>query len=360
MVQLRAHGRLAREAPARIVIALVWMVLTAGADDLVVAFGSCAHQNRPQPIWRAIRRAEPDVLVLLGDNVYGDTHDPAVLEKAYRRFTGKPSFRRARAEAPLLATWDDHDFGLNDQGGDHPAKDASRALFLEYLGTENDPRAQRKEGLWGAWTFGSGVDAVQVLLLDTRWDRSGLRVAENREVPGPYLPREDEGARMLGEAQWAWLEEQLSAPAALRLIGSSIPFLPYFTGWETWANLPGEQDRLVHLIERTGASGVVMLSGDTHWAELSKREQGVPYPLWELTSSGLTQTWHSAADNLFRVDERVYRRPNFGLIRWDAGRRVVTLTIADKRGREVWSDEVPIGSLAAPAEDVPATEPPTR
>ena len=37
-----------------------------------IAFASCAKiQDRDeQPVWTAIRAAEPDVLLLLGDNVY--------------------------------------------------------------------------------------------------------------------------------------------------------------------------------------------------------------------------------------------------------------------------------------------------
>ena len=45
------------------------------APDAVVArvaFGSCADQKKPQPIWSAVREADPDLFLFMGDNVYGD------------------------------------------------------------------------------------------------------------------------------------------------------------------------------------------------------------------------------------------------------------------------------------------------
>jgi len=43
-----------------------------------IAAGSCIRQNRPQPIWKAVGDFRPDVLLLLGDTVYGDTEDMQV------------------------------------------------------------------------------------------------------------------------------------------------------------------------------------------------------------------------------------------------------------------------------------------
>src|SRR5512134_798917 len=41
-----------------------------------LGFGSCARQERPQPIWDTINAARCDAFVLLGDNIYADTSDP--------------------------------------------------------------------------------------------------------------------------------------------------------------------------------------------------------------------------------------------------------------------------------------------
>jgi alkaline phosphatase D len=322
----------------------VWtFTLTAAlAADLTLVFGSCAHQAKPQPIWRAIAREAPDAVVLLGDNVYVDSDDPVAFPAAYDRLARKPGFRRLRAKAPVYAVWDDHDYGLNDAGSSWPLKEVARTQFLEAFGAGPDDPRHHQQGVYGAWTL-SDSPRVQLVLLDTRWDRSDLAVGpiDAAAGTGPYLPRDHAGARMLGEAQWAWLSAVLAQPADLRIIGSSIPVLPYFTGWETWSNLPGEQQRLLDLLGDAG--GAVVLSGDTHWGELSRRDAGLPYPLWELTSSGLTQVWRRIPDNLFRHADRTMAGRNYGrlVVTDDA----LTLSLHDVRGRELWTDTIPLATL---------------
>jgi alkaline phosphatase D len=56
------------------------------------------------------------------------------------------------------------------------------------------------------------------------------------------------------------------------------------------------------LIETTGADGVILLSGNVHFAEIS-RHNGPPYPLVEFTSSGMTHVdeVYAKATNSYRV-----------------------------------------------------------
>jgi len=82
-----------------------------------IGFGSCAESSKPQPIWDAIHERQFDLFVFLGDNIYGDTRDMAVLRAKYAEFAAQPGFARLRAETPIVAIWDDHDFGENDAGG---------------------------------------------------------------------------------------------------------------------------------------------------------------------------------------------------------------------------------------------------
>ena len=44
-----------------------------------IAFGSCAQQDKAQPILDSVIRHKPDVFVWLGDNIYGDTKDMQTL-----------------------------------------------------------------------------------------------------------------------------------------------------------------------------------------------------------------------------------------------------------------------------------------
>ena len=331
-----------------------------GADDRPVtriAFGSCCRQRKDQAIWRAMAAAEPDLFLFLGDTVYADAavvrqRGPIdALRQAYQTLAGQGLFARFRDDTPMLATWDDHDYGQRDGGGDFAHKEAARQLFLDFwqVGAD-DPRRHQPDGLYGAWQIGPAERRIQILLLDTRFrrDRLLMRPDGNREAAlkegfGPYLPNPDPDARLLGADQWAWLEEELRRPARLRLIGSSIQFAAGYRGWESWENFPREKARLIALIARTHAAGVLFVSGDIHYGELSRETRQAAYPLWDLTSSGLTHFWPTPGPNANRVEpetgtETVHRR-NFGLldVAWEGGQARVGLEIRDHAGgRRLW------------------------
>jgi alkaline phosphatase D len=263
-----------------------------------IAFGSCINQNKEQPIWQAILANHPDLFIFGGDTVYADSQpwQLANLEKAYATQAAQAGFAQLRENIPHLAIWDDNDMGLNDGGADFPHKLASKNAFLDFWRLPaNDPRRAR-EGLYHAMTFGNEGQRVQVILLDTRSFRSKLRQTDQRDAPGKerYVPDSDPSKTMLGEAQWHWLAQQLLIPADLRLMVSGVQVVVEGHGWEGWHNLPLEQDKLRQLIKRTGAKGVVLLSGDRHIGAIYKSRSANLYPLYEMTSSGLTHAWSSA------------------------------------------------------------------
>jgi alkaline phosphatase D len=320
----------------------------------VIAFGSCSFQGVDQPIWNAILADYPDLFVFLGDNIYGDTQDMAELRAKYAELGAKPGYQRLRALTPVVATWDDHDYGANDAGAEYPMKRESKEAFLDFFGEPADSeRRLRDGGVYAAYSFGPEGRRVQVILLDTRWDRSPIAVVSKAEAAerkrrniGPYAPTTGSGARMLGEDQWQWLEEQLQQEAEVRLIGTSIPFLQEGTGWETWANFPDERDRLLALIERTGAEGIIFMTGDTHRAQFSKVVETAAYPLWEINSSGLTENWPWPAPDSNRLGG-TYVEDNYGLIRidWSKADPDITLEIRDVAGSLVMQNTVRLSEL---------------
>ena len=272
-------------ALALVVWALCGSAATAQEQPPItrIAFGSCAHQAKPQPIWDAVLDYRPELFIFAGDNVYGDVSSGAMTElaAAYAKAATIEGYGMVRAAAPVLATWDDHDFGANDGGADFPHKEAAKRLFLEFWQIpDGDPR-QARDGIYHAETFGPEGMRVQVVLLDTRTFRSPLRTAEQAGAPGkgPYAPDPDPAKTMLGPAQWSWLRAQLMQPAELRLIVSSVQVLAGEHGWERWGNLPAEQAKLFDLIAETGAAGVIFLSGDRHVGALYRRESAALRPL---------------------------------------------------------------------------------
>jgi alkaline phosphatase D len=255
---------------------------------------------------------------------------------------------------PVVATWDDHDYGANDAGAEFPMKGESKDVFLDFFGEPADSeRRLRDGGVYDAYTYGPEGRRVQVILLDTRWDRSPIAVVSDAEAAerkrrniGPYAPTTGPEARMLGEDQWKWFEEQLRQDADVRLIGTSIPFLQEGTGWETWENFPDERDRLLQLIDRTGAEGIIFLTGDTHRAQFSRVDDAAAYPLWEINSSGLTENWPWPAPDSNRLGG-TYVEDNYGLLRidWSKADPDITLEIRDVAGDLVMQNMVRLSQL---------------
>ncbi len=320
-----------------------------------IAFGSCASQNKPQPIWDGIVKVQPQLFLGLGDNIYGDTTDMELLKAKYAMLGAKPGYQSLLKTCPVLATWDDHDYGVNDGGAGYSRKVESQRIMLDFYGVAADSPRRQRAGVYGAWRYGPEGKRTQIILLDLRYFRS--RAAKDTRPPGEklrlnlvgwYVPDPDPAATILGPEQWAWLETQLKLPADLRLIGSSTQVIAGEKGMESWDNFPLERKRLYDLIGSTGANGVIFLSGDVHFSEISLTKDG-PYPLYDFTSSGLTNThagW-AAAVNPHRVSPRACSEPNFGLIsiNWNAPEPSVLMETRTVSGTTALSLKIPLGEL---------------
>jgi len=329
-----------------------------------LAFGSCADEELPQPIWRAIAADSPELFLFMGDNVYVDIEDgewvespdATTFEAAYDKLSRVAPFADFYADTPVLATWDDHDYGVNDAGVEFPLKHEAKRFMLDFFGVADTAPVRERPGVYRSRIFGPPGRRMQIILLDTRWFRSPLVPTDERGAPGKerYLPDADPSKTMLGDAQWDWLEHELAKPAELRLIVSSVQVLADGHGWERWGNLPAERARLYRLVEESEAKGVVILSGDRHRGALYRRHGVAGYPVYEITASSLNRPSH--ADQA--MDEygphqltAMYAPENFGLLTvdWETGTLDLALKGIDGarvRGITLALADIGIGQLA--------------
>lgn len=329
-----------------------------------IAFGSCAKQDKPQPIWDAIVEGHPQLFVFLGDNIYGDTTDMGLLKSRYDQLAAQPGFQKLRQSCPVIATWDDHDLGANDGGADYPKKKESQQLFLDFFKVDaSDPRRSR-EGVYSAAVYGPVGKRIQIVLLDTRYFRSPLKKGFDKREAGDgyrglYVANTDADATILGKAQWLWLEEQLKVPAEVRVIGSSFQVLSNQHGWEMWGNFPQERQRLFESLKAVQSGGVIMLSGDRHLAELAALpaddELSPGYPIFEVTSSSLNEPSGNFTGSGVRFANEInpYRvgltffDTNFGriLIDWSAADPVIRLQVCDEKGTVVLQQRTTLSQM---------------
>jgi alkaline phosphatase D len=308
--------------------------ITPDGAIIKIAFGSCAKQWLDQPIWNAVLESRPDVFLFLGDAIYGDydgekafVPNKQTLLRDWGRLGAQPGYRALREQVPVMATWDNHDYGKHDGGAEFAFKETSKRLFLDFFGEPTDSERRTTPGIYDARIVGPVGRRVQIILLDTRYFK-GPYLKDNRSKAeknaaglvgsmGNYVPNEDPDVSLLGEAQWQWLERQLLMPAEVRLIASSTQVVNDEKNMDEWGNYPLERRRLFDLIESTGASGVLLLSGNVHYTEISRLERST-YPLVDFTSSGMTHTneHYAGAENRYRVAGPSARK-NFGLIEID-------------------------------------------
>ena len=236
----------------------------ADTELTTIAFGSCNREDRPQDFWSVIAESDPQLCVLIGDNVYADSRpdaqgrmvaieprNAAEIREAYEELEASETWQAFRSKVPILATWDDHDYGLNDAGREWRLKREAKEILLEFVAEPADSPRRSRDGVHHSWTFGPDGRRVQLILLDTRWFRDPLLSKAHPQAPGRYRQDSNPESTILGSQQWAWLEKTLREPADLRIIGSSVQVVPWEHGWECWGNFPHERRRLFDAIART-------------------------------------------------------------------------------------------------------------
>lgn len=169
--------------------------------------------------------------------------------------------------------------------------------------------------------------------MDTRYFRTNL--TQDTETDKRYKPNTYGEGTILGNEQWEWLQKQLnSSDADFNIVVSSIQLLSDKHGYETWGNFPHEVDKFKTLVEESSAKGVVVLSGDRHISDFSKIDiEGVPYPLIDFTSSGLTHsaTNNKGEENPYRVG-RLVNTLSYGLLRFDLTNKKVIMEMKGDDG----------------------------
>ena len=346
-----------------------WLPLPSGAISKI-AFGSCTRRLAEHSIFNAVVEASPDLFLHLGDAIYPDINDEETalldpwpspdslprIEASYAEAAARDGYTRLRESVPTMAIWDDHDYGVNDGGGDFEYKEAAQSLFLDFYGDPAGSWRRSTPGIYDSRVFGLEGQRVQVILLDVRYFRS-TPLADTRSddekkalnIAGRYMASRDSEATVIGDAQWEWLEAQLRAHAEVRLIVSGYPVVPTELGRDAWGNFPRERQRLFDLIGETAADGVIFLSGDVHFAEISQSDEG-PYPMIDFTSSPLAapSVGNESLANSRRISD-TYSDYNFGLIEidWEAEPApMVTLRLLDRQAEEVLRHEIALRILA--------------
>lgn len=314
------------------------------APDFTIALGSCSYVSeesldRPgKPygsnyfIFESIAKKNPDIMLWGGDNIYLREADWDSQTGIYHRYSHS---RKIKEMQPLLAKtqnfaiWDDHDFGPNDSDRGFYNKYVTQQAFKDfwankYYGTNPN----QKEGVYSSFNWGD----AEVFLLDNRFFKS-----PNERVTGDKV--------LLGATQMQWLIDALVASkASFKLIVVGGQVLNSAAVFENYENYKAEKELLLNEIAANKIKGVLFISGDRHFSELSELKRANTYSLFDWTVSPLTSghgNLEKAAkeDNQNRVAGSLFAQHAFGTISFsgDKENRQMKLTLFDNEGKELWN-----------------------
>ena len=314
--------------------------------EYLIGFGSCIDQDLPQPIWSAIEAKNVDAFMFLGDNVYGD-HPSGKLDKLRKSYISQSTkLPKWLNKKKVVSIWDDHDYGINDGGGDFKNKRESQKLFLDFWQIpENDPRHKR-DGLYFNELIEIDGFKINLIVLDTRFFRSKL--SSNKS---PYIPTDNVDTTILGDEQWTWFKQVLNHDSDLILVLSSIQILATEHVFEKWDLFPHERLKMMKLLDSIETKSLI-ISGDRHKGDLYKKGS-----LIELTSSSLNKPTTAArisrnlpivADSIKKqlleddklLQNKIYNYENFGLIKINTKTQKIEISLNDINGNEVFADNL--------------------
>lgn len=283
-------------------------------------FSACLREKyMGYDVFEQVTALKPDFVALLGDQMYGDydgnlnilesylsndslrkalvqegikiLNDKTVLDAFRSKYNRvfKEKFQKMASSIPLMATWDDHDYGKDNSDRTYPYKKEARKVF-----TENYPDYSFVEKDGGIYYKFSVAD-VDIFVLDTRWYRS------------PMQNEDGELKTMLGKDQLEWLLKELkNSNAKFKIIFSSVPFNDYGgdtssgrDGFDNWMSYTYERSKIFTFINNNDIKGVLVFSGDQHYPSAHILNWNSPLKYVSKTDSSIEYSYKKLGTAVF-------------------------------------------------------------
>ncbi len=312
---------------------------------LRILASSCAYTNDEQEdrpgrpygqsnvIYESMASRQPDVTLWMGDNVYlrePDFDDRAAMAQRYDKWRALPELQALLQTGRHLATWDDHDYGVNDSNASNPFKATALALFQQYWANPS----YGLPDLPGVFTQHRSSD-VEFFMLDDRWYRDSDKLI-------------DEDKQLYGAAQLRWLKNALlSSTATWKLVVTAGQVLNLNNRYEGWNRFEKESQQFLSWLDKQKVPGVMLMSGDRHFSVLLKQERSGTYPLYELTCSPSTAGAYQNPEEDLKDNQRivpgsVVTQSNFCELEVTGkrGQRTLNITMADRQGQKLFEKKI--------------------
>ncbi|RJP73865.1 MAG: alkaline phosphatase family protein [Ignavibacteriales bacterium] len=309
--------------------------------------GSCAYVNESQydrpgkpyggnyEIYNSIFERHPDFMVWLGDNYYLREPDWNSWTGIIKRIThtrSLPEMQPLLSSVHNYAIWDDHDFGPNNSDRSFIHKDLTLKAFKLF---------------WPALSY--GVNDKPGIASKFEWGDAEFFMMDDRYYRSPDDSKTGK-RELLGKDQLKWLIEALvSSNATFKFIAIGGQVLSTEEASETYLTYKEEREELLTAIKNEGLTGVIFLTGDRHFSEITKLEREGTYPLYDFTLSTMSAgpSKPDPAKNTLRVPGTLVTERNFGLFKITGPKndRVLNCKLFNKDGVELWSYDISANTL---------------
>lgn len=287
------HG--ANSSPGRVIDRRHFKTLDLSPHPARVIAASCLYDyflKESVEMWKAVIAAKPDLLLLIGDNVYAEISNgrfPSPLNEAalWTRYTETfqvLDFYKTPQLIPTVVTWDDHDYGMQDGNRENPYKLESKKVLEAFFAQEATPA-------FSEFSTGPGVSSrldafgYRFLLLDDRSFRTPPNVADDEESH-------------FGSEQENWIRQRVfETKNPVWLISGDQWFGAYHRFESYEGRHPNSFRRFLKTFRdaRGRAPTLIFMSGDRHLSEINRIEPAaLGYETFEITSSSLHSKPHPA------------------------------------------------------------------
>ncbi len=284
------HAQVSLPYPTSFRTQTLWQYRTDPPDFTFVT-GSCAYINEAQydrpgkpyggdyQIFTSILADHPEMMVWLGDNMYLREVD-YTKTGIYRRYTllrATQELKALLASVHHYAAWDDHDYGPNDSDGSFWGKDITLAAFKDFWDNPNYG-VGGTAGITGTFFW----QDCQFFLMDDRW----------------YRGSQGRDADYYGQQQIRWLIQALRySQAPFKFICTGGQILNDAPVFETYAVYGHERRALLDSLDKYNIKGVVFLTGDRHFSEISRMQTQDGDIFYDITTSPFTSSPSSSYQN---------------------------------------------------------------
>jgi alkaline phosphatase D len=305
------------------------------APDFNFAIGSCMYMNEPKydrpgkpyggdlGILTSIAEDDPDFMVWLGDNIYlreADWNSRTGIFHRYTHMRAAPELQPLLANTHHYAIWDDHDYGPNNSDRSYWGKKQTEEAF-KYFWSNPNYDLDGGGGITGTFIWAD----CQFFLMDNRYHRS---------------PPELDDRHILGEDQKQWLlDALLYSNSKYKFVCIGGQFLSDVAKHENHAVYARERQEIIDFIDRHKIEGVIFLTGDRHYSEISRLTTKEGVVMYDVTCSPLTSgTVNGSKDNnRNRVEGTLINGRCYAIldITGPYKERVVSVSYRDSEGKEI-------------------------